>query len=87
MGHAQGVREKKLKLCDDKILEWGGGKNDLGRKLNQVIQIWSFRVGNEDQLLSWSKQGRTMKEQVAAGKEEEIWIDTNFGLFNWPIFL
>ncbi|KAL4615739.1 hypothetical protein ACB092_07G148400 [Castanea dentata] len=27
-------------------------KNDLGRKLNQVIQIWSFRVGNEieDQL-------------------------------------
>ncbi|XP_030945059.1 uncharacterized protein LOC115969532 [Quercus lobata] len=25
-------------------------KNDLGRKLNQVIQIWSFRLGNEDQL-------------------------------------
>ena len=83
MGHDQGVRDKKLKLCDDKILEWGGGKNDLGRKLNQVIQIWSK---NEDQLLSWSKQGRTMKEQVVAGKEE-IWIDTNFGLFNWPIFL
>ena len=56
-------------------------KTDLGRKLNQVIQIWSFRVGNDDKLLSWSKQGRTMKEQVVAGKEE-IWIDTNFGLFN-----
>nr|POE55987.1 putative b3 domain-containing protein [Quercus suber]POE67057.1 putative b3 domain-containing protein [Quercus suber] len=26
------------------------GKNDLSKKLNQVIQIWSFRVGNEDQL-------------------------------------
>ena len=25
-------------------------KNDLGRELNQVIQIWSFRLGNEDQL-------------------------------------
>ena len=25
-------------------------KNDLDRKLNQVIQIWSFRVGNEAQL-------------------------------------
>ena len=56
-------------------------KTDLGRKLNQVIQIWSFRVGNDDKLLSWSKQGRTMKEQVVAGKEL-IWIDTNFGLFN-----
>ncbi|KAK9988814.1 hypothetical protein SO802_029053 [Lithocarpus litseifolius] len=25
-------------------------KNDLGRELNQVIQIWSFRLGSEDQL-------------------------------------
>ena len=28
-----------------------------------------------------------MKEQVAAGKEEEIWIDTNFGLLQLTIFL
>ncbi|KAL4615047.1 hypothetical protein ACB092_07G096200 [Castanea dentata] len=50
-------------------------KNDLGRKLNQVIQIWSFRLGNGDQLClafvvvktgennegaSSSKQGRDM---------------------------
>ncbi|KAK9989098.1 hypothetical protein SO802_029337 [Lithocarpus litseifolius] len=34
-----------------------------------------------------SGKGRTMKEQVAAGKEEEIWIDTNFGLLQFTNFL
>lgn len=47
-------------------------KNDFGKKLNQVIQIWSFRVVmkiNSTLLLLWSKQERTMKEQVAITKE------------------
>ena len=58
-------------------------KNDLGRKLNQVIQIWSFRVGNEDQLClalvvvkkgknnegaSSSNQGRERVHIIASSK-------------------
>ena len=42
----------KKSSCYVMIKSWNEvvEKNDLGRKLHQVIQIWSFRVGNEDQL-------------------------------------
>nr|POE70011.1 hypothetical protein CFP56_72469 [Quercus suber] len=42
----------KKSSCYVLIKSWNEAveKNDLGRKLIQVIQIWSFRVGNDDQL-------------------------------------
>ena len=75
----------KKSSCYVMIKSWNEvvEKNDLGRKLNQVIQIWSFRVGNEDQLClalvvvkkgknnegaSSSNQGRERVHIIASSK-------------------
>ena len=65
----------------------------MGLRVERLGSIWASLVAflqfglldlvmkiNSAWLLWWSTQGTMMKEQVAAGKEE-IWIDTNFGLF------
>ncbi|KAL4615066.1 hypothetical protein ACB092_07G097700 [Castanea dentata] len=69
---------RKKSSCYVLIKSWNEvvEKNDFGKKLNQVIQIWSFRVVmkiNSALLLLWSKHERTMKEQVAITKEVKVY--------------